>query len=148
MKKWFVLVVALGISAIVHAGPTYQVHRLNNGLEVSVAENHSLPLVAVEVAVKNGSTTESTEYNGVSHLWEHMFFQGNAVIPSGTAFNARLKELGASANATIGEEAVTYYLTASSDQLGSLMTLMRDSLLTPRYKPDELGRDTPPPAAP
>jgi zinc protease len=51
------------------------VHRqLQNGLEVVVLEDHSVPLVTVEMAVKNGSFTEPPELNGLSHLFEHMFF--------------------------------------------------------------------------
>ena len=42
---------------------------LDNGLEVIVIENHSVPLVTVELDVKNGSYTESPEYDGLSHLY-------------------------------------------------------------------------------
>src|SRR5215213_2714931 len=45
---------------------------LPNGLEVIVLEDHSVPLVTVELAVRNGSFTEPPELNGLSHLYEHM----------------------------------------------------------------------------
>src|SRR5437762_2893868 len=48
---------------------------LPNGLEVIVLEDHSVPLVTVELAVRNGSFTEPPELNGLSHLYEHMFFK-------------------------------------------------------------------------
>src|SRR5689334_21350828 len=48
---------------------------LPNGLEVIVLEDHSVPLVTVELAVRNGSFTEPPELNGLSHLFEHMFFK-------------------------------------------------------------------------
>jgi len=47
------------------------------GWEVIVVEDHSIPLVTVELAVKNGSYTEPPELNGPSHLYEHMFFKAN-----------------------------------------------------------------------
>ena len=47
---------------------------LPNGLEVIVLEDHSIPMVTVELAVRNGSFTETPELNGLSHLYEHMFF--------------------------------------------------------------------------
>jgi len=47
-----------------------------------VVEDHSLPLVTVEVAVRSGAMVETPEYNGLSHLYEHMFFKANAVIPN------------------------------------------------------------------
>jgi len=57
-------------------------------MTVLVAESHALPLVTIEIAVRNGSMTESPEYSGLSHLYEHMFFKANAVIPSQEAYLA------------------------------------------------------------
>ena len=48
---------------------------LANGLEIIVLEDHSIPLVTVEMAFRNGSYTEPPELNGLSHLYEHMFFK-------------------------------------------------------------------------
>ncbi len=50
---------------------------LPNGLEVIVLPDASVPLVTVEMAVRNGSFTEPPELNGLSHLFEHMFFKPN-----------------------------------------------------------------------
>src|SRR2546423_7697987 len=51
---------------------------LSNGLEVIVVENHGVPLATVEVDVKNGSFTQSPEYEGLAHMYEHMFFRADA----------------------------------------------------------------------
>lgn len=53
---------------------------LANGLEVIVYPDSSVPLVTVELAVRNGSFTEPPEFNGLSHLYEHMFFKPNNAI--------------------------------------------------------------------
>src|SRR5436190_7538784 len=45
---------------------------LPNGLEIIVVENHGVPLVTIEADVKNGSFTQGPEYEGLSHLYEHM----------------------------------------------------------------------------
>jgi zinc protease len=50
---------------------------LSNGLEVIVLPDSAVPLVTVEIAVRNGSFTEPPELNGLSHLYEHMFFKSN-----------------------------------------------------------------------
>src|SRR5689334_25290783 len=42
---------------------------LSNGLEVIVLEDHSITLVTIELAVKNGSYTELTEINGIYQLF-------------------------------------------------------------------------------
>ncbi len=51
---------------------------LPNGFEIIVLPDNSIPLVTVEVAVRNGSFTETPELNGLSHLYEHMFFKPNS----------------------------------------------------------------------
>ncbi|MGI8544311.1 MAG: M16 family metallopeptidase [Aridibacter sp.] len=53
---------------------------LANGLEVIVLPDKSVPLVTVEIAVRNGSFTEPLEFNGLSHLYEHMFFKPNKAV--------------------------------------------------------------------
>lgn len=54
--------------------------KLSNGLEVIVLPDSSVPLVTVEMAVRNGSFTEPPEFNGLSHLYEHMFFKPNQAV--------------------------------------------------------------------
>ncbi|MCX7639260.1 MAG: insulinase family protein [Pyrinomonadaceae bacterium] len=54
--------------------------KLANGLEIIVLQDRSVPLVTVEAVVRNGSFTEPPELNGLSHLYEHMFFNTNRAI--------------------------------------------------------------------
>src|SRR5207253_3707123 len=72
---------------------------LPNGLEVIVVPNPGVPLVTIQAAVRNGSFTESPEYAGLSHLYEHMFFKANADYPQPDEFVNRASELGAVFNA-------------------------------------------------
>ena len=53
---------------------------LANGLEVIVYPDSGVPIVTVEMAVRNGSFTEPPELNGLSHLYEHMFFKSNRAL--------------------------------------------------------------------
>jgi zinc protease len=57
-----------------------------------------VPLVTVEIAVKNGAYTEPPEYNGLSHLYEHMFFKSNEKSRA-EGYNDRAGELGMLSNA-------------------------------------------------
>lgn len=61
--------------------PAYEIpivtKTLANGMEIIVLPDASVPLVTVEFAVRNGSFTEPPELNGLSHLYEHMFFKTN-----------------------------------------------------------------------
>lgn len=64
--------------------PTGEVSFVNrvlpNGLEIIVLPDRSVPIVTVELDVRNGSFTESPELNGLSHLYEHMFFKPNQAV--------------------------------------------------------------------
>ena len=66
---------------------------LPNGLDVIVVPNHGVPLVTMEADVKNGSFTQGPEFEGLSHLYEHMFFKANVEYPEPDQFVARASEL-------------------------------------------------------
>ncbi len=121
--------------------PPIQRHTCKNGLEVLVAESHAVPLITVEIAAKNGSMTESPEYNGLSHLYEHMFFKANAAIPNQEAYLARVQELGIQFNGTTNTERVNYFFTTTSDHFHDAMVFMRDAIATPVFDEKELERE-------
>jgi zinc protease len=123
------------------ASPPILSRSLQNGLEVVVVEVESSPLVTVEVAVKNGSMTETPAFNGVSHLYEHMFFKPNLTLPDADAYNARVRALGMLSNATTDTEHVNYFVTTTADHLAEAMAFLRDALLAPKFDPAELARE-------
>ena len=86
---------------------------LANGLEVIVLEDHSIPLVSLELAVKNGSYTEPPELNGLSHLYEHMFFKANKAVLEDAEYLKTFDQLGILMNASTREEIVNCLLYTS-----------------------------------
>jgi zinc protease len=143
-KTSFVLAaLALCAPAVAFADPPppYQRHVCPNGLEVLVVERHATPLFTVEIAAHNGAMTEPPEYNGLSHLYEHMFFKGNKVIPDQLAYSARLRELGMLFNGTTGNDRVNYYFTTTSDHYADAMVFMRDAITSPLFDKTELDRE-------
>lgn len=114
---------------------------LPNGLEVIVVPNPGVPLVTVEAAVRNGSFTESPEYAGLSHLYEHMIFKANAEYPRPDEFINRAGELGAVFNAQTREEVVNYYLTLPKDSVVGGIRFMAAALKSPLFRQDELERE-------
>jgi zinc protease len=127
----------------VHAGdiPGLTSKKLKNGLEVIVIENHAVPLVTIEIAVKSGGFIETPEYSGLSHLYEHMFFKGNRAIPNQEAYLKRLRELGASWNGTTQTERVNYFFVIPSENLREGSVFMRDALFYPLFQQKELERE-------
>lgn len=114
---------------------------LPNGLEVIVVENHGVPLATVEIDVRNGSFTQDWGYEGLSHLYEHMFFRANGDYPEPDEFQERASALGAVFNGSTQEERVNYYLTLPADSLDAGMRLMASALLKPLFRTDELDRE-------
>lgn len=124
----------------VPAKPSWKQIKLKNGLEVIVIENHSVPLVTVEIAVRNGSYTEPPEYNGLSHLYEHMFFK--SIDRSQAKSNSEvLGELGVLSNAQTREEVVNYYTTTMKSGLRETMVYMRDAIRFPLFDKTELEQE-------
>lgn len=117
-------------------------HRvLPNGLEVIVVENHGVPLVTVEAVVKNGSFTQSPDFEGLAHVYEHMFFKANDAFPDPDGVMARAADLGAIFNAETHEEEVNYYLTLPADSLIPGLQLLSAALQTPRFDAAELAAE-------
>ena len=114
---------------------------LTNGLEVIVVENHGVPLATIEVDVKNGSFTQSPEFAGLAHMYEHMFFRSNSKFPDPEAFVGRAGDLGAVFNGTTAEERVNYYLTVSADSMDAGVRFLASALLSPLFRQDELERE-------
>ena len=121
--------------------PKIQQHTCPNGLTVFVVENHAVPLITVEITAKNGSMTEPPEYNGLSHLYEHMFFKANAVLTSQEAYMKRANELGMAWNGTTDTERVNYFFTTTSEHLKDSMVFLRDAVVSPAFDAKELERE-------
>ena len=116
---------------------------LSNGLHVIVVENHAVPLVTVELDVKNGAYTQTPEFEGLAHLYEHMFFKANKTIPSQEKYLQRTRQLGAQWNGTTSDERVNYFLTLGVDSVRAGMQFMEDAVRYPLFLQEELVRERP-----
>lgn len=116
---------------------------LDNGLDIIVIENASVPLVTIEIDVRNGSYTEPPEFDGLSHLYEHMFFKANESITSQERFLERTRELGMVWNGTTSEERVNYYFTVHKDSLLPGLDFMKAAITSPLFLQEELIKERP-----
>ncbi|WP_204336851.1 M16 family metallopeptidase [Cryomorpha ignava] len=116
---------------------------LDNGMELLVIEDQSVPLATIELAVHNGAYTETPEYDGLSHLYEHMFFKANKDIPSQEKFMERVNELGISFNGTTSFERVNYFITLSSTKLSEGLEFMNSAIRYPLFLEEEMKKENP-----
>lgn len=147
-----VLAAALATSALAFAPAAAMAQRaelertieqrvLPNGLEVIVVPSGGVPIATIELVVKNGAFTQSPEYAGLAHLFEHMFFKANDAHPEPDAFMDRAADLGAIFNATTREELVSYYLTVVADSVEGGMQFLNAALRGAQFRADELARE-------
>jgi zinc protease len=142
--RWFLAVAVLSwLSTMALFAQKYNIYHttLKNGLEVIVIENPIVPLATIEIDVHNGSFTEPPEYNGLSHLYEHMFFKANEMIPNQERFLERGRELGMTWNGSTSEERVNYFFTLPKDSLRQGLEFMNAAIRTPLFKEEELVRE-------
>ncbi len=114
---------------------------LGNGLEIIVVENHGVPLATIEIDVKNGSFTQTPEFEGLAHMYEHMFFRADSKYPEPNQFWDRASDLGSVFNATTSEERVNYFMTVPTEKLADGIQLLASAIRGPLFRPDELERE-------
>lgn len=112
--------------------------KLANGLEVIVMPDSAIPLVTVELAVRNGSFTEPPELNGLSHLYEHMFFKPTGIDAD---YLAGIGNLGIVYNGSTREEIVNYYFTTTSPYVRTAMRVINDAVRFPRFDEGDFARE-------
>ena len=95
----------------------YEKYRLDNGLEVILAQDRSLPLVAVDIWYHVGAADEEPARTGFAHLFEHMMFTGSKHVPRGVAEKLLEAAGGTDSNATTSFDRNNYFDTVPSNQL-------------------------------
>jgi zinc protease len=121
--------------------PPFTTTKLANGLELVALESHKVPLVTIVLSVKAGAMTETPDIRGLTHLWEHMFFKGNARLPNQEAFNKRIRQLGIVYNGDTSAEKVRYFFTLPSVYLDEGLQFMADAIATPLLDKVELEKE-------
>lgn len=131
----------LSSPAILAAESSFKVAKQSNGLDLIMVPSSKVPLVTIVLAAKAGSMTETTDINGLTHLWEHMFFKGNKRLPDQEAFMLRVRELGIEFNGDTSAEVVRYFFTLPSAFLDEGLQFMADAIATPLLEQKEMEKE-------
>jgi zinc protease len=117
----------------------FEKYVLPNGLNVILHEDHSAPIVGVNVWYHVGSGREKPGKTGFAHLFEHMMFQGSAHVGKGEHFKS-LQEAGGTLNGSTNTDRTNYWelvpsnflelaLYLESDRMGFLLDAMDQAKL-------------------
>ena len=105
----------------------YETYQLDNGLTVIIHQDHSDPIVHVEVTYHVGSNREQIGMTGFAHFFEHMMFQGSENIGEEEHFKI-VSEGGGRMNGTTSRDRTNYYQTLPSNQLETAFWLESDRM--------------------
>jgi zinc protease len=134
----FVVAVAVGAVPLVHAAVRppkldYTTTTLPNGLNAVFLEDHSTPIVHLQIWYHVGSKNEKPGRTGFAHLFEHMMFKGSKnVEPEGHP--SYISSVGGQSNAYTTEDATVFWETVPSQYLPLVLWLEADRMASLRIE--------------
>ena len=102
-------------------------YHLDNGLKVLALEDHSVPAVSFYTFFRVGSRNERPGRTGISHLFEHMMFNGTKRYGA-EVFDRTLESKGGKSNAFTAEDITAYYESFPSDALDTVVAMEADRM--------------------
>lgn len=105
----------------------YEKYVLPNGLTIIVHEDHSDPIVHVDVTYHVGSDREDIGRSGFAHFFEHMMFQGSEHVADEQHIKT-VSEAGGTMNGTTNSDRTNYFETVPSNQLEKMLWLEADRM--------------------
>jgi zinc protease len=109
----------------------YTLTRLPNGLTVIVSEDHSTPIVHLQLWYHVGSKDEKKGRTGFAHLFEHMMFKGSKNVDP-EQHGSMIAAVGGQFNAYTTEDATVFWETVPSHYLPLVLWLEADRMATLR----------------
>jgi zinc protease len=105
----------------------YEKYVLPNGLTLIIHEDHSDPVVHVDVTYHVGSAREEIGKSGFAHFFEHMMFQGSDNVADEQHFKI-VSDAGGTLNGTTNRDRTNYFETVPSNQLEKMLWLESDRM--------------------
>jgi zinc protease len=105
----------------------YSLFTLPNGLTVILHEDHTLPIVTVNVWYHTGSGREKPGRTGFAHLFEHLMFEGSKHVKEGE-FDSLLEAAGGQNNGSTENDHTNYWIDVPSNALELALFLESDRM--------------------
>src|SRR5207342_1706599 len=106
---------------------TYTQFTLPNGLHVILHEDHSVPVVTVNMWYHVGSARERTGRTGFAHLFEHLMFMGSGHVKTGE-FDTWLEGAGGTNNGSTENDRTNYWINVPANSLELALFLESDRM--------------------
>ena len=118
----------------------YQITKLDNGLTVVLSEDHSTPIVHLQLWYHVGSKDERPGRTGFAHLFEHLMFKGSRNV-SREQHMSLVASLGGQANAYTTEDVTVFWETVPSHALPLVVWLEADRMASLRIDRETLENE-------
>lgn len=122
------------------SAPPLQHFVLANGLVVYLREDHRAPLVSAQLWYHVGASYEPPGHSGLSHLLEHLMFEGSSKLAGGQ-YSKLISTLGGSPNAATTHDATYFPATLPSNRLEVVLEAMADSMASATLEPAAFDRE-------
>jgi zinc protease len=126
---------ALAAAPLLASGPAVaqdirfdvKAYKIENGLRILALEDHSVPTITYYTFFHVGSRDETVGRTGISHLFEHMMFNGAKKYGPG-AFDRLMESRGGYSNAFTREDLTAYHETFPADALEQVIDMEADRM--------------------
>ena len=128
VKKILVLSFALAWNLFAGGGDIkFEKYSLENGLTVILHEDHSAPVVSINVVYNVGSKNEVDGQRGFAHLFEHLMFKGGRHV-SDDDFTKFIQAVGGTPRGRARYDLTNYWETLPGDALQMGLWLEADRM--------------------
>ena len=128
--KYFVFIFLIFISmsnSISQLNIPFEKYELANGLQVILHEDHTVPIVSVNIWYHVGGANEKLGRTGFAHLFEHLMFEGSEHVRDGQ-YDQIVDGSGGQNNGSTGFDATNYWSVVPSNNLEPVLWLESDRM--------------------
>jgi zinc protease len=113
----------------------YEITTLPNGLTIVVSEDHSTPIVHLQLWYHVGSKNEKPGRTGFAHLFEHLMFKGSKNVQP-EAHTSMISAVGGQSNAYTTDDETVFWETVPAQYLPMILWAEADRMATLRVDKD------------
>lgn len=111
---------------------------LPNGIRCVLQHNACHQSITVNVTFRVGSRDEPTEYHGLTHFAEHMFFKGTKNRPKAQMISSEIDQYGGQINAVTDYDTTFYYIKINRQHLDVALDVLSDMLFHSLFESKEI----------
>ncbi len=132
MKRFSTLILAVvvalsSVSSLSAQQILVREHTLKNGLKILLQEDHTVPSICFYIYFRVGNRNERPGITGISHLFEHMMFNGSAKYRP-TEFDRIIEEGGGYSNGSTWNDFTNYWEEFNSELFEKVLDLESDRM--------------------